>query len=1218
MNTLPMRYLTIALLCLFNLFHISAVASDARPMKLYGRSTIDNYQVQLDEQDRQWLAGHGSLRLGVSGPDNEPFEVTANAQGFEGITADYAALLGQLLGVPIAVQRYESRDALVHALKSGAVDLMGTANRYDATIPGLLLTSAYAEDEPVLVTRRQDGEGKGGPGRKLAMFYHYLPKAEVAQGYPDADVQLYPSSLNALSAVAFGQADSYLGNAISANHLINKNYLNNLELNTSPFEPGGIAFAVEAHNTRLLDIVDQALAVIPNAERNNILRRWNAVRVDVPGLNRLHFSASEQQWLDSHPRVKVAINGVYLPLTYFDEKGRLYGYTADVLAQVTLRTGLKFDVSPGGSTESLMASLSRGDLDMVATDSPGSLPGQAFVFSQPYLSMPYVLVRSESNLALNSLDDMNGKMLALPQGSALLAYVSGNYPLIRITTVADPKEALELVSQGKVDAASVSLFSARYLITHKQNDKLCITGTVGTVPAQRAFAVARSAPELVSILNKALLSITPEETAELTSRWRSAVVLDDSYWSRHRVVLIQAMVAAALLLAFALGWNAYLRRLISTRKKAEVALFDQVEFMRTLIDGTPHPIYVRDYNGCMVLCNAAYLEVFGVRREQVIGKTVVEGKFFNPEDARFYHDSYIDVMRNGQPRIQDGSLRLASGEQLTIYHWTLPYRGSEGEVTGMIGGWIDVSERHHLLESLQEARECAENANRAKTTFLATMSHEIRTPINAILGMLELAMKNANQGRIDRLGLEVASGAAQDLLELIGDILDIARIESGHLSLSPVRANLIEQINSVARIMDGMARQKRLSLELELDEAADCDVLIDPLRFKQIFTNLLSNAIKFTTYGEVKVILHVSPCAEGEALEICLRVEDTGAGISVEDQQRLFTPFTQASNNSHSARTGTGLGLSICRTLAEMMHGQLYLSSELGRGTQVQVVLRVPLLDASGRSSTPEPELVPHGHVLNVLVVDDYSANRLLLSQQLSYLGHRVRDAVDGAQGLRDWYNDTYDVVITDCNMPSVSGYELARAIRAHEAASGRSPCLIIGCTANAQPEVKVLCREAGMDDCLFKPVALGDLSACLAGVAPELVGNEPDAALSNGGEIDFRNLLKLTLGQPQAAIRLLDDLEENTCADMKLLLKQLLERDAEALSQLAHKVKGSARIIGAKGLTAACEGLEEACSTVNDDDRLLAAGDALQQAMERVLEDMDGARGHLASQASS
>nr|WP_275679115.1 transporter substrate-binding domain-containing protein [Pseudomonas entomophila] len=1212
-----MRYFLIVMLCLCNV--MATNAADFERLTLYGRSTADKYHVSLTDQERLWLAERGQLRLGVAEADNEPFEITSNAQGFEGITADYASLLGQLLGVHIEVRRYSSRDAVVQALKSGAIDLMGTANRFDASIPDVRLSSAYAEDRPVLVTRIQDGDGKGGTALrgKLAMFAHYLPPAVVAQAFPDADLQVYPSSLSALSAVAFGQADGYLGNAVSANHLINKNYLNNVELNIAPVEAAGIAFAVEAHNSRLLDIIDRALAVIPNAVRNNILRRWNAVRVDVPGLNRLHFSASEQKWLDHHSRVKVAINGVYLPLTYFDDKGRFYGYTADVLAQITLRTGLKFDVVAGGSAETLMTSLSNGELGMVATDSPGNLPGQAFVFSQPYLSMPYVLVRPASNLALNSLDDMSGKTLVLSQGSALLSFINDNYPLVRIATVSDPKEALDMVAQGKADAASVSLFSARYLVGQKQSDKLCITGTVGAAPAQRAFAVAKGAPELVSIINKALLSITPEETAEMTNRWRSAVVLDDSYWSRHRVVIIQGMITAAALLVIAFGWNAYLRRLISTRKKAEVALFDQVEFMRTLIDGTPHPIYVRDFNGRMVLCNAAYLEVFHVRREHVIGKTLVEGKFLCAEDAQEFHDTYIDVMRNGLPRIQDGNLCLASGERLRIYHWTLPYRGSDGEVTGMIGGWIDVSERQGLLDSLQEARECADNANRAKTTFLATMSHEIRTPINAILGMLELAMKKANEGVVDRLGLEVASTAAHDLLELIGDILDIARIESGRLSLAPARANLIEQINSVVRIMDGMARQKGLSLELDLAKDANCDVLIDPLRFKQIFTNLLSNAIKFTTHGEVKVTLLVATSSQGDELDICLRVEDTGAGISVDDQQRLFTPFTQASNNTHSARSGSGLGLSICRTLAEMMSGQLYLSSALGKGTQVQVTLRVPLLEASRAPVAPMMEVVPHPHVLNVLVVDDYSANRLLLSQQLSYLGHRVRDAVDGAQGLRDWYNDAYDVVITDCNMPSVSGYELARAIRAHEAASGRRPCLIIGCTANAQPEVKDLCRAAGMDDCLFKPVALGDLSACLAGFTPVLEFDGAGEGARRGGEIDLHALLKLTLGQPQATIRLLEDLQANTCADMKLLLKQLFERDAEALAHLAHKVKGSARIVGAKHLIDACEGLEEVCAAGVGEALLLAAGDALQQAMEQLLDDMDDACAELAARAT-
>ncbi|MDD0976407.1 ATP-binding protein [Pseudomonas fontis] len=1203
-----MRNYVIAVICTLCLFSTLLEAAEFQTIKLYGRSSVESYQVALDDADRQWLSARGRLVLGISAPDNEPFEITANAQGFEGITADYAGLLGQLLHVDIDVRRYESRDALIRAVKSGAVDLMGTANNFDAEVPGLVLSVDYAEDEPVVVTRTQDNENLSpqSAGKKVAMFYRYLKAEALAKHYADLDLRLYPSSLSALSAVAFGQADAYIGNAIGANHLINKNYLNNVELNPSLLEAGEIAFALDEKNTRLLQVVNRALEVIPNSERGTILRRWNAIRIDVPGLSRLHFSDTERQWLDQHPRLKLAIDGIYLPLTYFDDKGRVHGFTADILALISLRTGLKFDVVAGGATDTLMSSLKKGEVDMVATDAPGNLPADKFVFSQPYLSMPYVMVRKAGSGRPDSLDDMGGRSLVLTEGSALQGFVEKNYPSVRIVIVAQAKDALELVAQGKADALSLSLFSARYLISNKYLDTLCITGTVGIAPAQRAFAIDNTSPELVSIINKALLSITPEETAELTNRWRSAVMLDDSLWSRHRATIIQGMVLAALILVLALGWNTYLRLLISKRKKAETALYDQMEFMRTLIDGTPHPIYVRDYNGSMVLCNAAYLDVFGVQREDVIGKTVVEGTFLDAQEARRYHDNYLEIMRNGVPSLRDGTLRLAGGELLTIYHWTLPYRGSQGEVTGMIGGWINVSERQHLLERLEEARVCADNANRAKSIFLATMSHEIRTPINAIIGMLELAMKKAKQGIVDRLGIEVASSAAQDLLELIGDILDIARIESGRLSLAPERANLLEQVNSVVRVMDGMARQKHVPLILELDDAANQDVLIDPLRFKQIFTNLLSNAIKFTRQGEVRVILQVAPSSTVQELDICLRIEDSGSGISDEDQQRLFTPFTQASNNTDSARNGAGLGLTICRTLCDMMGGQLYLSSELGKGTQVQFSLRLPAL-APMKATAPEPaELVAHPHVLNVLVVDDYSANRMLLSQQLSFLGHRVRDAEDGVQGLRDWHNSRYDVVITDCNMPAMNGYELARAIRESEALSGRAPCLIIGCTANAQPEVEERCRHAGMDACLFKPVRLKDLSDSLAGVMPRPKSAHLYDSLLDSGDIDMRSLLQLTLGQATVAKELLVELMANTEADIKRLLTHYLAQDVDALAQLAHKVKGSARIIGARNLIAACEGLEQACSEGEGEVLLTHTVDELHQAMEQAMLVMD------------
>jgi two-component system sensor histidine kinase EvgS len=794
---------------------------------------------------------------------------------------------------------------------------------------------------------------------------------------------------------------------------------------------------------------------------------------------------------------------------------------------------------------------------------------------------------------------MAGKSLVFIRGCCLHEIMAANYPKIQLVEAKSAAAAMAMVAEGQVDAVATSFIAARYLISRKYRDRLRVSSTVGTEPAQISFGMTPGTPELYSILNKALLSISPEETDDLINRWRSDVVVDDSYWLRNRSAIIQGFAIAAVLLLVALGWIAYLRKLIRKRVQAEQALNDQLEFMQVLIDGTPHPIYVRDRQGRLLICNPSYLDVYGDNHGEMQGKTLIEGASGCSDELLDYHRDALDVMSQGLPRVQDRVLTLPDGRELAIYHWMLPYRASDGEVTGMIGGWIDISERQLLIEQLQEAKREADDANRAKTTFLATMSHEIRTPMNAVIGMLELAMKRADQGVMDRFAIEVASGAAQDLLDLIGDILDIARIESGRLSLTPGRANLRELVQSVVRILDGLARQKLLNLVLDLDANADRDVVIDPLRFKQILSNLVSNAIKFTGKGEVRVILRIQPAEEEQELKICLRIEDSGHGISTEDQQRLFSPFTQASNNTQSARTGSGLGLVISRTLCEMMGGQLHLSSVLGRGTQVEVKLVLPTLEPLSvvQSMEPEPSLE---HALNILVIDDYSANRVLLSQQLSYLGHRVRDAEDGAQGLRDWQNGQFDVVITDCNMPVMNGYELTRAIREFEQSQGNKPCRILGFTANAQPEEKDRCRASGMDDCLFKPISLQDLKACLASVEPwqQLELDVP----ASTDDIDLANVRQLTQGDPAMIKRLLDDLAGCIQKDLDLLLKLFVRHDLSGLADLAHRVKGGARIIKAHGLIACCERLEFVCASAQETSLLTPAVDELQQAMERMV----------------
>ncbi|WLH92330.1 transporter substrate-binding domain-containing protein [Pseudomonas sp. FP453] len=1174
MATLRLAKFT-AILLMGSLPWVAMALDEPHVLRLLGHSSLEKSTVQLDETDWRWLRERRTLVMGVSAPDYAPFDLSNNNDELEGISADYAALIAQILNVTIEVRRYDTRDEVIEALKSGALDFLGSANGYEAADTQLVLSRSYANDQPALVTR--SGASQSLPadlaGKRVAMLYHYMQPNAVQAFYPRAQLQLYGSTHQAIGAVAFGQADVYLGDAISTRYLINKNHLNNVRIEDfSALEVNPFGFAFTLDNERLLKIINAALAAIPAAQQMEILRRWSAGGGGALGAERLRLSDSEQRWLEKHPRVRVAVLDKFVPLSFFNENGQFEGLSAEVLSRISLRTGLKFEVVRDSSLLRQIDQISSGQVEMLAVITPSVERADKLRFTRPYLSNPYVLVVRADDDSVVTLEDLPRKRVAFIGGNSLAAQIAQDYPGIELVYVENPEQAMELVAKSSVDATVVSLISARFMIARHYRDRLRMTSTVGTEPARITFGVNRSQLELYSILDKALLSITPEEMDELTNHWRSEVIIGDSYWLRHRTAIVQGFALAALLLLATLGWAIYLRRLIRTRVQAERALSDQMRFMSVLIDGTPHPIYVRDRQGRLMACNNAYLDVFGFKLEDVIGKTVMETDTGNPPQAQSFHDDYMRLMTRGEPQIQDRILRVPSGEVLTIYQWMLPYRDGDDSVVGMIAGWVDVSERQRLLGQLQDAKDDADAANRAKTTFLATMSHEIRTPMNAVIGMIELALKNAEQGRADRDALEVASVASRSMLELIGDILDIARIESGHLSLALEPANLKEQLASVVRVFDGLARAKGLVLQVELDSTIDRAVLIDPLRFKQVVSNLLSNAIKFTARGQVQ--LGAQGVVAGDQLTLRLWVQDSGIGISAEDQQRLFNPFIQGSNTEQSARSGSGLGLVISRNLCEMLGGQLHLSSVLGQGTRVDVrmVLAVtaalPAQVLSAVLETPPPQ------ALDILVVDDYRANRLLLGRQLSFLGHRITTADDGLQGVQYWQAGHFDVVITDCNMPLKNGYQLAHDIRAQERQRGLVPCLLLGFTANAQPEEVERCRQAGMDGCLFKPTSLDDLRLALASRAARV------AQADGLPMLDLSTLTGLTGDDRGALKELLIPLIESLKADLEWLSLPQQAFDFARLHDLAHRAKGGARMVKAQALIDRCEALEAACET--------------------------------------
>ena len=511
---------------------------------------------------------------------------------------------------------------------------------------------------------------------------------------------------------------------------------------------------------------------------------------------------------------------------------------------------------------------------------------------------------------------------------------------------------------------------------------------------------------------------------------------------------------------------------------------------------------------------------------------------------------------------------------------------------------------HQRTGELERAREAALAAERAKSAFLATMSHEIRTPMNGVLGMLEL-LSLTHLDREQRGTLDVVRESGRSLMRIIDDILDFSKIEAGKLTLRPEPTSIADVVERSADVFAGNASSKGLVLRRFVDRRLSPALVVDPLRLQQILNNLLSNAIKYTDRGEVGIRADLEERRESEEL-VRFTVHDSGIGISSEARDRLFQPFSQAGDPSRQLG-GTGLGLSICRRLAELMGGAIAMESEAGVGTSV--VVRLPLRRAeasaaakaekaadpfnavvAGRRAAPAADDAAREGTL-LLLVDDHPINRMVLLKQVNALGYAAETAENGADAIEKWSSGRFGAIITDCNMPELSGYDLARHVREVEKRHGYPRIPIVACTANALGAEVDNCIAAGMDDYLAKPIDLKQLAAKLDRWLP--VG-------SAGSAIDAAAVGELAPGDPAGQRDILARFRDYNAQDAQALADAVQAGNLADITQAAHRIKGAARTVGAAQLAAVCERIERAARV---GDRIavgFAMGD-FERELERV-----------------
>jgi signal transduction histidine kinase/CheY-like chemotaxis protein len=382
--------------------------------------------------------------------------------------------------------------------------------------------------------------------------------------------------------------------------------------------------------------------------------------------------------------------------------------------------------------------------------------------------------------------------------------------------------------------------------------------------------------------------------------------------------------------------------------------------------------------------------------------------------------------------------------------------------------------------ALRIARDEALAATRTKSTFLATMSHEIRTPMNGILGIAGLLVDTPLTDDQRRL-LQSLQQSGESLLRIINDVLDFSKIEAGKLRLEQAILNPRLIVEDTLRLFAVAADNKRLTLTSSIDPAVPANLTGDAGRLRQVLLNLVGNAIKFTERGSVSVAMTAAPLDDGRT-ELRLEVTDTGIGLSPDQQARLFESFSQADDSTTRKYGGTGLGLAISRQLVELMGGAIGVASTLGRGSTFWFTARLAAvspqqLEAVGVTGRLA-EAVQHTRPLSVLLVEDTPVNQMVGQRMLHKLGHQVELASNGAEAVAAVARGGFDVVLMDCLMPEVDGYEATTRIRRAER-QGRIP--IVALTASATLEDRERCLAAGMDAFLSKPVGIVELSQMLA-----------------------------------------------------------------------------------------------------------------------------------------
>ncbi|AUH74040.1 PAS domain-containing sensor histidine kinase [Legionella sainthelensi] len=645
---------------------------------------------------------------------------------------------------------------------------------------------------------------------------------------------------------------------------------------------------------------------------------------------------------------------------------------------------------------------------------------------------------------------------------------------------------------------------------------------------------------------------------------------------------------------------------ITHRKQREERLLSNQEntqsTLENIIAHMPGHVYWKDKNGIYQGCNNRQAQSAGLQfGYEVIGKTDFDLPW-EKEQAELIRKNDRQIMETGETEVIEEIIQVKGKDAIFLSH-KLPIRNKSGEIIGVLGMSVDITERKKIEAELNIAKEKAETANRAKTEFLENMRHDIRTPLTGIVGFSDIIKEEAQNPRLKEYADNLVA-SSHALLDFMDEVLEAIHVSSGEIPKVKKKFELQNILQHLIDLNKAKAFSKRLSLSLDFDKNIPKYLIGDNIRIHRIILELLTNSLNFTDYGFVKL---TALLAKQEGREVILKfiVEDTGIGIPQDKQQEIFLQFKKLTPSYKGIYTGAGLGLAVIKQFVDELDGEIYVKSTVSKGTIFTCIipLKVALLEDDTGVDQDFSELKnttlkqKTGSIINkadstptlfqhrILVVEDNPIAQIVAKTFLNQCNCHVDIAIDGQSALTYWRQNKYDLIFMDIGLPDMDGYQVTHHIRVQEIAKNlHTP--IIALTAHVGDENKQRCIESGMNAVINKPLTPKNCRDILNTFIPEVQTPKIESTDSSNSNAEFFELSAFPIFDIKEGIKTTGTektlydmlklmLEYSLTEDRSMLEKAHAQGDWENVQKFAHKIKGGAIYVGATRMKIACQHLE-------------------------------------------